>query len=53
MKFNYNITIEEMIPEGCGDLVSDCCYACLPMEYRAGEIVICPDCLDHCEAVTL
>jgi len=51
--FDTNLTIEEMIPEGCGELVSDCCYCYLPEEYRGGDIVICPDCLDHCEAITL
>lgn len=45
----------EMIPEGCCELVSDCCYCYLPEEYgaRVGDVVICPDCLDHCEAVSL
>ena len=52
-KFDNKVNIEEMIPEGCGELVSDCCYSYLPQEYRVGEMVICPDCLDHCEAVSL
>lgn len=51
--FDLNVTVEEMIPDGCGELVSDCCNASLPLEYREGELVICPDCLDHCEAMSL
>lgn len=51
--FDTNLTIEEFIPEGCGELLSDCCYAYLPEEYREGDIVICPDCLCNCEAITL
>jgi hypothetical protein len=51
--FNVQNQIEEYIPEGCGELVSDCCYCYLGAEFKVGEITICPDCLDHCEAVNL
>ena len=51
--FDLNVNVEELMPEGCGELVSDCCNACLPQECVSGELVICPDCLDHCEAVSL
>lgn len=48
--FDLHEHCEEFDHDGIGSLVSDCCGCYLPIEYNRGEIVICPDCLENCEA---